>query len=99
VPPQGGEPVALTKLNLAVGESTHRWPQILPGGKAVLFLSSVSYGHYDDAGIAVFSFKDRRTKTLIEHAGMYPRYLPSGHLLYVTHGTLFAAPFDLDRLE
>jgi Tol biopolymer transport system component len=30
---------------------------------------------------------------------MYPRYLPSGHLIYVTKGTLFAVPFDLDRLE
>ena len=26
------------------------------------------------------------------------RYLPSGHLVYVQDGTLFAAPFDLDRL-
>src|SRR5712692_1942007 len=30
---------------------------------------------------------------------MFPRYLPSGHLVYVTKGTLFAVPFDLDRLE
>src|SRR5260370_15288268 len=29
---------------------------------------------------------------------MYPRYLPSGHLVYVTKGTLFAVPFDLERL-
>src|SRR5262245_1784960 len=26
-------------------------------------------------------------------------YLPSGHLVYVTKGTVFAVPFDLDRLE
>jgi serine/threonine-protein kinase len=30
---------------------------------------------------------------------MYPRYLPSGHLVYVTKGNLFAVAFDLDRLE
>jgi serine/threonine-protein kinase len=99
IPPQGGEAVAVTKLNLELGETTHRWPQVLPGGKAVLFLTSIAYGQYEDAGIAVVSLKDRRTKTLIEHAGMYPRYLPSGHLVYVTKGTLFAVPFDLDRLE
>src|SRR5260370_12635869 len=54
---------------------------------------------YDDAGIAVAWLKDHRVKTLMEHAGMYPRSLPSGHLVYVTKGTLFAVPFDLDRLE
>jgi serine/threonine-protein kinase len=27
------------------------------------------------------------------------RYLDSGHLVYVNDGTLFAAPFDLDRME
>jgi serine/threonine-protein kinase len=97
IPPQGGEAVAVTKLN--PGETTHRWPQVLPGAKAVLFLTSIAYGHYDDAGIAVVSLKDRRTKTLLEHGGMYPRYLPSGHLIYVTKGNLFAVAFDLDRLE
>jgi eukaryotic-like serine/threonine-protein kinase len=27
------------------------------------------------------------------------RYLPSGHLVYINKGTLFAIPFDLNRLE
>jgi WD40 repeat protein len=30
---------------------------------------------------------------------MYPRYLPSGHVVYVSKGTMFAVSFDLDRLE
>jgi serine/threonine-protein kinase len=38
-------------------------------------------------------------KTLIEHAGMFPRYLASGHLVYMTKGVLFAVPFDLDRVD
>jgi serine/threonine-protein kinase len=99
VPPEGGKAVSVTKLNLEVGENTHRWPHVLPGGKAVLFNASIAYGNYDEAPIAVVSLKDHQRKTLLEHAGMYPRYLPSGHLLYVTKGTLFAAPFDTDRLE
>lgn len=36
---------------------------------------------------------------MLEHGGMYPRYVPSGHLLYVTKGTLFAIHFDPERLE
>ena len=55
--------------------------------------------NFNEAGIAVVSLKDHRRRTLFEHAGMYPRYLPSGHLVYVTKGSLFAVPFDLDRLE
>src|SRR5207302_9358850 len=96
VPLEGGKPVSITTLSL--GEVTHRWPQVLPGGKAVLFNASRTPG-YQDNGIAVVSLKDRRTKTLIEHAGMFPRYLPSGHLVYVTKGTLVAVPFDPERLE
>ena len=30
VPPEGGSAVAITRLNLEAGESTHRWPQVLP---------------------------------------------------------------------
>ena len=81
------------------GENSHRWPQILPGGKAVLFSRNTSFGNFSGAGIAVASFEDRRRKIVMEHAGMYPQYLRSGHLIYVKKATLFAVPFDLDRLE
>lgn len=37
-------------------------------------------------------------KTL-RHGGFYARYLPSGQLVYLHTGTLFAVPFDLQRLE
>lgn len=97
VPTEGGRAVFLTEL--ALGEVSHRWPQVLPGGKAVLFTASTEYGNYDGAKIASVSLKDHRRKVLLEHAGMYPRYLRSGHLVYVTKGILFAVPFDLDRLE
>src|SRR5436309_14941519 len=35
VPSEGGK--ALSVTNLGFGETTHRWPQVLPGAKAVLF--------------------------------------------------------------
>jgi serine/threonine-protein kinase len=79
------------------GEATHRWPQILPGGKAVLFTASPSTV-FDAANIEVVSLADHRRKTLVR-GGTFGRYLPSGHLVYVNRGTLFAVPFDVDRLE
>ena len=38
-------------------------------------------------------------KILLRNGYLYGRYLPSGHLLYMKDRTLFAAPFDLDRLD
>jgi len=97
VPAEGGNPTPLTEL--APEEISHRWPQFLPGGRAVLFLASTAYGSMDSGGIAVVSLNDHRKKIALEHAGMYPRYLTSGQLVYVTKGSLFGIPFDSERLE
>jgi serine/threonine-protein kinase len=95
IPSAGGSPTPVTELQS--GESTHRWPQVLPGGKAVLFTAS-STGGYDGANIDVMSLADHRRKTLLR-GGTFGRYLPSGHLIYLNRGTLFAVLFDMDRLE
>jgi Tol biopolymer transport system component len=96
VPSAGGPPTPVT--DLPSGEQTHRWPQILPGGKAVLFTANATATGFDGANIEVMSLADHRRKTLVR-GGTYGRYLPSGHLIYVNRGTLFAVPFDVDRLE
>jgi Protein kinase domain/WD40-like Beta Propeller Repeat len=93
----GGPPVALTVL--APGENSHRWPQVLPGAKAVLFTSNKTYSNFDESTISAVSLADRRSKIVLERAGMHPRYVPSGHLTYVSKGTLYAVPFDPVRLE
>jgi serine/threonine-protein kinase len=36
---------------------------------------------------------------VVARGGTNPRYLPSGHLVYVNNGTLFAVPFDPGKLE
>jgi serine/threonine protein kinase len=97
----GGAPTAVTELE--PGEGTHRWPQVLPGAKAVLFTANAYQqallaGGFDDASIDVISLPDHSRKTLVR-GGMFGRYLRSGHLVYVSRGTLFAVPFDLERLE
>jgi serine/threonine protein kinase/Tol biopolymer transport system component len=94
--PAGQRPERVTQL--APGEATHRWPQILPGGKAVLFTANSATTGFDEANIEVVTLSDRRQKTLVR-GGTFGRYLPSGHLVYVSRGTLFAVPFNVDRLE
>jgi Tol biopolymer transport system component len=91
----GGPPTLVTDFQN--GEITHRWPQILPGGKAVLFTANTG-GGFDGANIEVMSLADHRRKSLVR-GGTYGRYLPTGHLVYVNRGTLFVVPFDVDRLE
>jgi Tol biopolymer transport system component len=93
----GGTPQPLTTLDTQAGEVTQRWPQVLPGGKAVLFTSSTTPGTYGDAEIVVYSMASGQRKTL-QRGGFYARYLPSGHVVYMHEGTMFAVPFDLKRL-
>jgi len=103
IPAEGGAVVPLTELDRARREATHRWPQILPGGKTVIFTSNTSTGGgFDDGVIEAVSLADGRRKTL-RQGGTFGRYLPaskgSGHLIYVNRGTLFAVPFDPAALE
>jgi serine/threonine-protein kinase len=94
----GGTPQPLTTLDKQAGEVTQRWPQVLPGGKAVVFSSSTQVGNNEDSDIVVYSMASGQRKTL-QRGGFYARYLPSGHVVYMHEGTLFAVPFDLKRLE
>ena len=100
IPSAGGPPTPLTEP--AQGEITHRWPQILPGGKAVLFVNHFATGGFDGASIDVMTLADHRRKTLV-HGGTFGRYLPgsngTGHLVYINKGRLFAMSFDSDKLE
>ena len=97
VPAAGGTPQAITKPG-DKGETTHRWPQILPGGQAVVFTGNTVPAGHDDASIEVLSLKTGQWKA-VQRGGYFGRYLPSGQLVYVHQGTLFALGFDLVRLE
>jgi Tol biopolymer transport system component/tRNA A-37 threonylcarbamoyl transferase component Bud32 len=94
----GGRVEPLTELS--DGELSHRWPQVLPGGKTILFTSSVTgfQANLDYGGIVVQSLETRE-RTTLHQGGSYGRYLPSGHLAYVHQGTLYAAPMDHSRMR
>lgn len=87
----GGPTEVLTRPDLATGEVTHRWPQALPGGKAVLFTAHHTLGSYDDASIVVQRLPSGPRK-VVATGGYHGRYLSSGHLVYMHEGTLFAVP-------
>jgi serine/threonine-protein kinase len=95
----GGEPEVVTELDKELGEWTHRFPDVLPGGEAVLFtLGDRSMtGSWDEGNIGVVTVETGQRRTLVK-GGMFGRYF-EGHLLYVRGGQLMAAPFDRGRLE
>jgi serine/threonine-protein kinase len=88
----GGAPQEVTKLQ--GGETRHRDPEGLPGGKAILFGAN--------AGPAPMQVVAQSLVTGERHLidrGTSPHYLRSGHITYVQDGSLMVAPFDVSRLE
>ena len=92
----GGTPELASTLG--PDETTHRWPQIIGGGKAVLYSAARTQIAWEEGWIVVQPLP-AGTPKIVQRNGYFGRYLPSGHLAYVHDGTLFAEPFDLDRLE
>jgi serine/threonine-protein kinase len=98
VPAAGGEPEPLTELDPEKREITHRWPQFLPGGRAIVFTVHSSDSSFDQAWTEVLDLASGQRR-VVHRGGTYARYVESGHLVYMNQGTLFALPFDLDSLE
>jgi eukaryotic-like serine/threonine-protein kinase len=98
VPAAGGTPQPFTRLDTSKGEKTHNGPEILPGGKAVVYGSGSPDGRQWDWAIAVATLKTGEVKTLPIRSG-HARYVPGGYLAYERQEGLFVVPFDLQRLE
>ena len=94
----GGEPKPLTTLNPDKNERAHAWPEILPGGKAVLFSIRTAESYGQGARVSVLSLATGQYHTVIDH-GYHARYVPTGHIVYAVGRTLMAVPFDLERLQ
>jgi eukaryotic-like serine/threonine-protein kinase len=99
VPAGGGTARALTAIDRASGELSHRLPHTMPGSDAILYtVTRHRFPRWDQTQIAVYSRRTGRSKTLpIE--GADARYVPTGHLIFAREGSLLAVPFDLRRLD
>jgi serine/threonine protein kinase/Tol biopolymer transport system component len=97
VPAKGGTPETL--VHVQDDELAHG-PQILPGGEWILFTLVKGTGpdRWDRAQLVAESLKTRQRKIVVE-VGSDGRYLPTGHLIYMLGGTLFAVPFDVRRVQ
>jgi serine/threonine-protein kinase len=94
----GGEVDTLTQPAHARGELDHLWPEMLPGGQAVLFTITAATGGRAADQVAILDLATRTSRVLVR-GGSHAHYAPSGHLVYTAEGTLRAVLFDLARLE
>jgi len=95
VPAAGGKPEVVTTADLKQGPGGHRWPFILPGGKAAVFTINTRAANFH---IGLVALDTGKWQTLIDN-GTQPQYSPSGHLVFQRGDALMAAPFDLARLR
>jgi Tol biopolymer transport system component len=99
VPSAGGTPSELTRPQDP--QTSPKWPEVLPRSKVVIYTADRGNTLHDDATIEAFSMEHNRTKT-VHKGGFSGRFLPTpdgGRLLYLHRDTLFAAPFDWERLS
>ena len=96
IPESGGTPQPVTRNRKE--SSTHRWPQILPGGQHALFTSHGGNSDFDEADLAT---ADLATGAIhvVRKGGYFARYLPTGHLIYLRQGILYGVRFNLAKLE
>jgi serine/threonine-protein kinase len=96
---KGGRPETL--ISAKSNELMHG-PQILPGGKAILFTSlevTIQGGgvRWDRAQIVVQPLPSG--ERIILEGGSDARYVSTGQIIYELGGTLLAVPFDVKRLQ
>jgi serine/threonine protein kinase/Tol biopolymer transport system component len=92
----GGTAEVLTTPDAAQGEIQHAYPQMLPGGKGVLFSVVSEKGWLLDVATLPKGDRRRLRQSPISNATIY---LPSGHLAYAEAGGLVAVPFDVSSGE
>ena len=99
VSPDGGEP----ELLFEVQDGLPWDAQMLPDGEHVLFgliknaAALVNGVTEEESQVVVRSLRTGQQTTVVANV-MTPKYVSSGHLLYVRGGVLFARRFDMNRL-
>jgi len=94
VSPNGGTPEVIVAVS---NDQVASSPQMLPGGRALLFSLKKAADGWEKGQVVVQTFDNGARKTLVD-GGSDGRYLSTGHLVYASSGVLLAVPFDPGRL-
>ncbi|HSF19210.1 MAG TPA: protein kinase [Vicinamibacteria bacterium] len=91
---EGGETSDLTALDESAGESSHRFPALVPGSRAVLFTV------FDSAGLHIEAvMRDSGERRVVIENAYAPKVLASRHLLFPRGESILVALFDVVDLK
>ena len=95
----GGDPEQVTTTS--DGAISHRWPDVLPNGEAASFVVQTGQPETGAQGRSEIGIVDLETGDyrLLSIEGTRPRYVSTGHIIFARGTSLWAVPFDLERLE
>ncbi len=99
VPANGGVVTHLTTHDRGPGY-VQAYPQLLPGGTAVLYAEGpYSVGAPSEEFNVIVESLETGDRIVVVEGGTDPAHLESGHIVFVRSGTLMAVPFDAANLE
>lgn len=90
---EGGKPVPFTTVS--GGESGHYWPDFLPDGRHFLYLSWSAQPGERSVYVGDLESKEKRRLLTAESNAVYAE---PGYVLFHREASLFAQPFDADKL-
>jgi len=97
----GGVPAVLTTPDHAQNEGDHRLPSYLPNDRGTLF-TVIRRGRGSvvdlEPRVAIFDNRTGERTFLIDDASD-AQYIPTGHIVFLRRGALWAVPFSLRELE
>jgi eukaryotic-like serine/threonine-protein kinase len=95
VPSTGGTPQLIGELGMT-DEFLRNAPEVLPGGKEILFVGSAGLASQSD--IVVLDLHTHKTQAIIQQ-GVNPHYLAPGYIVFGRSGSIWAVPFDAEQLK
>ncbi len=96
VPETGGRPEAITKLDTARNEVSHRWPCFMPDGRHFLYTNRLNLsGLSAEDAVFLASLDTTEMPRMIVKASSNFEYA-NGHLLFAQQTTLMAKPFNTE---
>jgi eukaryotic-like serine/threonine-protein kinase len=102
VPANGGPCEPMTRIEPS--ENNHMFPVFLPDGKHFLYLRTQNEGGGNLYVGALDAAPENQKVKMVLSTRQVAQYVPAtgasaGRILFIREGTLFAQPFDADRLE
>lgn len=94
----GGPVTAATQIDVARGETSHRFPSFLPDGRRFLFATRTKDSSEDSLGLSAGSVDSSQATPVVPRTAWGGQFVEPGYILYLRAGTLLAQPFDPTRL-